>query len=101
MPGTPWSADFAPEAAASEAPFPARWRLAPGLVEQAFTHFSLRLNVYVARLEGNPPAREGCFWVAQPEIERAALSSVMRKAVAHGLAFARDTRAPPEVRRRQ
>ncbi len=98
LPGTPWSADFAPEAAASEAPFPASWRLAPGLVEQAFTHFSLRLNVYVARLEGNPPAREGCFWVAPPEIERAALSGVMRKALAHGLAFAGNQGAP-EVRR--
>jgi A/G-specific adenine glycosylase len=99
LPGTPWSVDFAPDEAATGAPFAAPWRLAPGLVEQAFTHFSLRLNVYVVRLPGRPPAREGCFWVAQREIERMALSSLMRKAVAHALTFACDGEAPPAARR--
>ncbi|MGA2794323.1 MAG: A/G-specific adenine glycosylase [Roseiarcus sp.] len=99
LPGTPWSVDFASDAAASAAPFAALWRLAPGLVEQAFTHFSLRLNVYVARLAGKPPAHDGCFWVAQREIERVALSSVMRKAVAHALIFARGDEDAPEARR--
>ena len=98
LPGTPWSVDFAPDEAASGAPFPAPWRLAPGAVEQAFTHFSLRLSVYVACLPGNPPAHDGCFWVARQEIERAALSSVMRKAVAHALIFAR-RQETPEARR--
>jgi A/G-specific adenine glycosylase len=88
LPGTSWSADFAADEAASGAPFPARWRLTPGVVEQAFTHFLLQLNVYVVRLPGNPPAQEGCFWVAGDALKGVAFSSVMRKAVAHGLKFA-------------
>ncbi len=99
LPGTPWSVDFAPDEAESAAPFPAPWRLAPGPVEQAFTHFSLRLNVYVAHLPGKPPAHDGCFWVARREIARLALSSLMRKAVAHALMFARDGQDAPEARR--
>ena len=92
LPGTPWLADYAADEAASGAPFPARWRLAPGIVEQAFTHFSLALNIYCARLAGIPPTSNGCFWVARSEIEGAALSSLMRKAVAHGLSFVSEER---------
>jgi A/G-specific adenine glycosylase len=90
LPGTPWSADYAADEAASGAPFPALWRLTPGLVEQVFTHFSLALNIYLVRLAGVPLAQDGCFWMARDEIEGAALSSLMRKAVAHGLSFADD-----------
>ncbi|WP_246731612.1 A/G-specific adenine glycosylase [Methylocapsa sp. S129] len=99
LPGTPWSADYAADEAASGAPFPALWRLTPGLVEQVFTHFSLALNVYCTRLAGIPPAHEGCFWVAEEEIEGAALSSLMRKAVAHGLNFASEKRTSPPKKR--
>jgi A/G-specific adenine glycosylase len=88
LPGTLWSPDYAPDAAASGAPFPAPWRLTPGLVEQAFTHFSLALNVYAARVADDTPAREGCFWVRREDIADAALSSLMRKAVTHGQRFA-------------
>jgi A/G-specific adenine glycosylase len=90
LPGTPWSADFSADEAARGAPFPAAWRLTPGIVEQAFTHFLLQLNVYVVRLRDNPPAKDGCFWVALDALEGVAFSSVMRKAVAHGLKFAGD-----------
>jgi A/G-specific adenine glycosylase len=88
LPGTLWSPDYEPDAAASGAPFPAPWRLTPGLVEQAFTHFSLALNVYAARVANDTPAREGCFWVRREDIADAAMSSLMRKAVAHGQRFA-------------
>jgi A/G-specific adenine glycosylase len=93
LPGAPWSSDYAPDEAASGAPFPASWRLIPGEVEQAFTHFSLALNIYFVRLAGRPPAHGDCFWVAPEKIEGAALSSLMRKAVAHGLSFARGKEA--------
>ena len=93
LPGTPWSSDYAPDEPASGAPFPAPWRLIPGEVEQAFTHFSLALNIYFVRLAGRPPAHGDCFWVAPEKIEGAALSSLMRKAVAHGLSFARGQEA--------
>jgi A/G-specific adenine glycosylase len=104
LPGTPWSGDYAPDEAASGAPFPAPWRLIPGIVEQAFTHFSLALNIYFVRLAGQPPAHGDCFWIAPEKIEGAALSSLMRKAVAHGLSFATepkaDSRTAPINRRR-
>ena len=87
LPGTPWSADFATDGRASGAPFAAPWRLTPGVVEQAFTHFVLQLNVYVARLPGNPPAQDGCFWVAADALDDVGFSSLMRKAVAHGLKY--------------
>jgi A/G-specific adenine glycosylase len=83
LPGTQWSTVFAADDEASGAPFAAPWRLTPGVVEQVFTHFSLTLNVYVARLEGTPPLEDGCFWAAPDELEGAAFSSIMRKAVAH------------------
>ena len=89
LPGTPWSADFVADEAMKAAPFPAPWRLAPGIVEQAFTHFLLQLDVYVVRLPENPPALDGCYWVDRDELKRVAFSSVMRKAVAHGLKFCR------------
>jgi A/G-specific adenine glycosylase len=104
LPGTPWSLDYAPDAGASGAPFPALWRLTPGLVEQAFTHFSLALNVYAVRLADKAPARDGCFWVKREEIPGAALSSLMRKAVAHGQRFADeegDARADARLNKRQ
>jgi len=105
LPGTPWTVEFALDEAASGAPFPAQWRLAPGLVEQAFTHFSLRLSVYIVRLAGRPAAREGCFWMAEEEIARAALSSVMRKAVVHALTYAQEAgdheAIEPRVNRRR
>jgi A/G-specific adenine glycosylase len=80
LPGPPWAADFPRGESAEGAPFPARWRLTPGVVEQAFTHFLLELRVYVVRIQENPPAPSGCFWVAKEELGRVAFSSVMRKA---------------------
>ncbi len=95
LPGTAWSVDFAVEEAAAAAPFPAPWRLTPGTVDQIFTHFSLRLNVYAVRLQDRPPAPEGCFWVEREALDGVAFSSLMRKAVAHGRNFTqRDDSGP-------
>jgi A/G-specific adenine glycosylase len=87
LPGTSWSPDHQPDEAMREAPLPASWRAAPGCVEHVFTHFSLALTIYVAQLPRTPPAHEGSFWMAPDAIEGAALSSLMRKALAHGLDF--------------
>ena len=35
-------------------------------------------------LAETPPAQDGCFWAGPRELAAAALSSIMRKAVAHG-----------------
>ena len=63
--------------------FAARWRRLPGEVEQVFTHFALRLTVYVAALDMAPDDAGALFWVAAAEAERAGFSSVMLKAIAH------------------
>jgi len=67
------------------APFAARWRRLPEAVEQAFTHFTLQLTIYVGRASAKAPAPPGCYWVKENEIGSAALSSVMAKAIAHAL----------------
>jgi A/G-specific adenine glycosylase len=98
LPGTSWSPDYQPDEAMREAPLPASWRQAPGCVEHVFSHFSLALTIYVARLSQAPPAHGDCVWMAPDAIEGAALSSLMRKAVAHGLDFV--SGAAPVNRRR-
>lgn len=64
-----------------EPPFAATWREAPGGVEQAFTHFLLRLKVFYARAPAAYKTPSELFWIARTLIAGAAFSSVMRKAV--------------------
>jgi A/G-specific adenine glycosylase len=56
----------------------ARWRLA-GEVDHVFTHFALRLSVFVADAGENFVAPEEGFWLAAQDLRAAALPSVMRK----------------------
>jgi A/G-specific adenine glycosylase len=60
-------------------PVPASWQHA-GSIEHVFTHFSLKLDVHVARIKTLPPG------ISEPAAT-AALPSVMRKALNRGLAF--------------
>lgn len=83
LPGTAWR-DAAWDAIA-EAPMEADWRAA-GQVVHVFTHFELRLEVYAAEVEAI--AAEG-FLLADSELGRAALPSVMRKCVAVATSVAR------------
>jgi len=98
LPGTAWSVDFALEEAGAAAPFSAPWRLTPGTVDQIFTHFSLRLSVYAARLLERPPAPEGCFWVGRKALDDVAFSSLMRKAVMHGRSFMEQDQSGPAAK---
>jgi A/G-specific adenine glycosylase len=82
LPGTPWTAEGPGDGVAGAAPAAASWRRLPGTVEQGFTHFTLRLTVYVAAFEGAAPDRH--FWVAREALREAGFSNVMRKAVEHG-----------------
>lgn len=87
-PGSDWrEAPAPPEAAAllAEAPFPARWRAAPGAVRHVFTHFRLTLTVFVAPAPPDFVPPPGCRWEPRRSLAAAALPNVMRKAVAHGL----------------
>ena len=85
LPGPQWRT--AEDGGASEArPFAARWRRLPGEVEHVFTHFALRLAVYVARVDAAPDEAGALFWVAAADAQRAGFSSVMLKAIAHAQA---------------
>ncbi len=56
LPGPPWRT--VEDGGASPArPFAARWRRLPGQVEQVFTHFALRLTVYVATIAASRASR--------------------------------------------
>lgn len=70
----------------AEPPAPARrLRTLPGVVTHGFTHFRLELRVRAGVAQG--PARSG-LWLAPGEIDAQALSTLMRKAVAHARAGA-------------
>ena len=85
LPGPPWRT--AEDGGAGDAPpFAARWRRLPGEVEQVFTHFVLRLTIYVAQIAEMPAEARDLFWVAAADAERAGFSSVMLKAIAHARA---------------
>ncbi len=67
------------------APFAADWRAAPGIVEQAFTHFTLRLMVFRARLPSGFAAPEGFVRLPAEAAAIRTLSSAMAKAARLGL----------------
>ena len=87
LPGGAWEAAERADLGLAGAPFPARWRRLPGAVEQAFTHFALRLTVYAAEVGAAPPPSGGEIWVAPEDAAAAGFSSVMLKAIAQAGRF--------------
>ncbi len=85
LPGTDWSVDFDIAEAKKSAPTHAIWRLLPGSVDQAFTHFQLRINVFSAPIIGAIQIDRECFWLGPDDVAGAGFSSIMRKAVAHAM----------------
>ena len=85
----PWSADFPSGAdALLQAPFRARWTKRAGLVRHGFTHFELEIEVYFAEVESialKKPALRTAKWIPVANLADAALPTVMRKIIAHGL----------------
>jgi A/G-specific adenine glycosylase len=91
VPSTDWANALPPvETALREAPAPGHWRAVPGVVVHTFTHFRLEALVCRAHLPAkvrltcwaNAPH---CRWIARRDLDDAALPSVMRKIIAHGL----------------
>lgn len=80
----PW-ADALPskKEALLQAPFPADWTKRAGIVRHGFTHFELEIEVYVAEVARRPRTRGA--WFGRDRLAGAALPTVMRKVVAHGL----------------
>ncbi|MCW2315671.1 A/G-specific adenine glycosylase [Rhodoblastus acidophilus] len=62
----------------------ANWRLA-GEIDHVFTHFALRLTVFVGAAPADFLAPDGGFWLAADELRAAAFPSLMRKVEACAL----------------
>ncbi len=91
VPSTLWD-DLLPPAkdALRAAPLKADWWKMPGTVTHTFTHFKLELVVYRALVANDATLTfwaepERCRWVKRRDLSSAALPSVMRKVIAHGL----------------
>ncbi len=79
FPGTAWSADFDHQHALNHAPVKAMWKKQMRQVEHVFTHFALKLDVYLAQVKESTKAPEGARFVHESALDDEALPSVMRK----------------------
>jgi len=91
VPSTEW-AETLPEVgqALRAAPVRARWWAVPGTVVHVFTHFRLELIVYRALVPADASLTfwsdpQRCSWIERRNLPRAALPTLMRKIIAHGL----------------
>jgi A/G-specific adenine glycosylase len=82
LPGTDWKENFGAAEALSEAPVATSYRKLSRQVTHTFTHFRLRLDVYVAEDPQSLQAPEGGRFLPEDELEKEAFSSVMRKVIA-------------------
>ena len=79
LPGGDWAVGAVEEVGPESAPFPARWRRLPGHLEHVFTHFTLRLALFGARVkDGEPPP--GLTWIAPAALASSGFSGLMKKA---------------------
>ena len=81
IPGTVWSESFDVADALCEAPLRVVYRKLDAMVEHVFTHFALRLSVFIGEAAMNAAPPPGCRWVDALMLDREALPSVMRKIV--------------------
>ena len=81
LPGTAWKTDFDAAAAASQAPIGASYRKLDKGVSHAFTHFGLRLDIYVAEVANTRRAPAGYRFVPDCGLDQEAFPSVMRKVI--------------------
>jgi A/G-specific adenine glycosylase len=89
VPGSDWIAAQDDNVARKQAPplnGVVRWHRKAGIVTHVFTHFPLELVVYTASVPSGTRAPAGMRWAAIETLKDEALPSVMRKAIAHGLA---------------
>ena len=91
VPSTDWADTLPPvKEALRTAPVRAEWWAVPGTVVHTFTHFKLEMLVYRAIAPADASLTfwadpQRCQWVPRRDLDRAALPSVMRKLIAHGL----------------
>jgi A/G-specific adenine glycosylase len=88
VPGSAWAHDFDMANALEAAPrfrSHTQWRKLTGEVTHVFTHFPLRLAVFLAELPRGTPAPKGARWAKRAGLADEALPTVMRKVLAHAL----------------
>jgi A/G-specific adenine glycosylase len=91
IPSTAWVEDAEPATRAlAAAPVRADWWSVPGTVVHTFTHFRLEMMVYRAIVPKDAALTfwsdpDRCRWLARSDLDGAALPSVMRKLIAHGM----------------
>jgi A/G-specific adenine glycosylase len=82
IPGTAWETHFDAASVAKQAPIEASYRKLDTNVTQAFTHFALRLEIYVAEVASRERAPKGYRFVPERGLDKEAFPSVMRKIIA-------------------
>jgi A/G-specific adenine glycosylase len=82
IPGTGWNMDYDAASATGHAPVPADFRKLDHAITHQFSHFALRLDVYVAEVPAAVQAPSGHRFVSPGEFGREAFPSVMRKVIA-------------------
>jgi A/G-specific adenine glycosylase len=81
LPGSLWETDFDEVLAPSQAPLRAPFRKLESCIDHAFTHFALRLSIYVADVTNNRRAPNGYRWTPARELDNEAFPGVMRKVI--------------------
>jgi A/G-specific adenine glycosylase len=81
IPGTGWEIRFDATSAARQAPIEASYRKLDTSISHAFTHFALRLDIYIAEVSNRQHAPKGYRFVSGCGLEKEAFPSVMRKII--------------------
>jgi A/G-specific adenine glycosylase len=81
IPGTAWQIQFDAASVPSQAPVEASYRKLDRQVAHAFTHFALRLDIYVAQVPSRRRAPAGYRFVPDRGLDQEAFPSVMRKII--------------------
>jgi len=91
VPGSEWTHDFDERRGLRSAPRlkGAKWWRVPGVVRHVFTHFSLELAVFTAKLPRATKGPKGARWVSLAGAAGEALPNIMRKVLTHALEFDR------------
>jgi A/G-specific adenine glycosylase len=86
LPGTGWELKFDASKAAKHAPVEAIYRKLDHAISHSFTHFALRLEIFMAEVPARQCAPENCRFVPRQGLAKEAFPSVMRKVLAavHG-----------------
>ncbi len=81
LPGSSWDADFDEASAQSQAPLKAPFHKLATSIDHSFTHFALRLSIYVTEVGEDRRAPSGYRWTPARNLDKEAFPRVMRKVI--------------------